>query len=126
VGLVSGVFIAIQRPHVPNICDGRRTIIAVELTAWWQTCVNGASKKSALGILNQMGLDLIPSFPAPPAYGERSPWPHWYWIDRPIPWPKDFSGRRIYPDGRWPHFAHEREICASRVLTPPDAVGSTI
>ena len=48
--------------HVPIFVTVAGPIIAMELTAWWQACASGASKKSALGILNQMGKDLIPSF----------------------------------------------------------------
>jgi len=96
VVLVSGVFIAISVRHVPIFV----TVAGPSSRSNWNgvvaDCVNGASKKSALGILNQMGLDLIPSFQRTSLW-ERSPWPALVLIDRPIRGPR-FSGRDI-PDG---------------------------
>jgi hypothetical protein len=99
--------------HVPIFVTVAGPIIALELTAWWQACVSGASKKSALGILHQMGQDLIPGFQRTSLWGAIAV-AALVLMDRPIPWPQDFP-EEIFPTALV--HAHEQQILHSRVLT---------
>jgi hypothetical protein len=88
-------------------------LIAVEMTSWWQACVGDASAKSALGILNQMGFEVVRGF-------QR----YSVWIalsvaalacsGSAIAWPRDFPSA-VFPTAMI--HAHEQEILRSRVLT---------
>src|SRR5258708_14363330 len=48
--------------HVPIFVTVAGPMIAVEMTHWWKSWVGSSSKQSALGILNQMGRDIVPGF----------------------------------------------------------------
>ena len=48
--------------HVTIFAAVAAPYIAVELTRWWNQAFQGASKKSLVGIWNQMSADLAPSF----------------------------------------------------------------
>ena len=99
--------------HVPIFVTAVGPLIAMELTGWWRAAAEGASKNSALGILHQMGNDLLPNFQRTSA---------WCAIavitlavmGKPIPWPTDFP-EEIFPT-KLIH-AHEQQILHSRVLT---------
>ena len=99
--------------HVPIFVAVAGPLIALELTSWWRAWSQEASKNSALGILNQMGNDLLPNFQRTSA-----------WcaivvvtlalVGKPIPWPTDFP-EELFPT-KLIH-AHEQRILHSRVLT---------
>ena len=99
--------------HVPIFVTVAGPIIALELTAWWQASASGASKNSALGILDQMGKDLLPSFQRTSLWGAIAV-AALVLVDRPIPWPKDFP-EEIFPTALV--HAHEQQILRSRLLT---------
>lgn len=99
--------------HVPIFVTVVGPLIAMELTHWWRACADGAGKNSVLGILNQMGLDVVPNFQRTSlvcvfAVAALAA------IGKPIPWPTDFP-EEIFP-AKLIH-AHEQQILHSRVLT---------
>ena len=83
--------------HVPIFVTVTAPMIAAEMTDWWKTWVGDASRKSAAGILNQMGCDLARGFSAP-ASGR------WWWLQRWCSAGRRLRGpglsQRILPD-RW-------------------------
>jgi hypothetical protein len=99
--------------HVPIFVTAVGPLIALELTSWWQGCASGATKNSALGILNQMGTDLLPGFQRTSAWCVIAV-AALVVIGKPIPWPADFP-EEIFP-AQLIH-AHEQQILHSRVLT---------
>jgi hypothetical protein len=88
-------------------------LIASEATLWWRALVGGASKKSALGILHQMGKDLIPGFQRTSIWGGLAVLAL-IATGRPIPWPADFPPE-VFPTALV--HAHEQQILHARVLT---------
>jgi hypothetical protein len=99
--------------HVPIFVTAVGPLIALELTSWWRACASGATKNSALGILNQMGTDLLPGFQRTSAWCVIAV-AALVVIGKPIPWPADFP-EEIFP-AKLIH-AHEQQILHSRVLT---------
>jgi hypothetical protein len=99
--------------HVPIFVTVTGPLIAVEMTSWWRAAAVGASSKSALGILNQLGLDIVPGF-------QRFS----IWIvvavallassGSAIAWPQDFPAE-LFPTAMV--HAHQQEILKARVLT---------
>ena len=99
--------------HVPIFVTVTGPLIAMEMTSWWRAWVGGASSKSGLGILNQMGFDIVRGF-------QRFS----VWMLIPvallaasgslIAWPQDFPSE-VFPTAMV--HAHEQEILHSRVLT---------
>jgi len=99
--------------HVPIFVTVTAPLIAVEITSWWKGWVGDASRKSALGILNQMGSEVVRGF-------QRFS----VWIPlavvalamsgSAIVWPQDFPSE-LFPTAMV--HAHEQEILHSRVLT---------
>jgi hypothetical protein len=99
--------------HVPVFVAVLAPLIASEATSWWRAFVDGAPKNSAQGILNQMGMDLIPGFQ------RTSIWSGVAVValmatGSPIPWPADFPSE-VFPTALV--HAHEQQILHSRVLT---------
>jgi len=100
--------------HVPIFVTAVGPLIAMELTAWWQACAAGKTKNSALGIMDQMGKDLMPGFQRTSLWGGIAVLAL-IAIGRPvIPWPTDFP-EEIFPAALI--HAHEQQILHSRVLT---------
>jgi hypothetical protein len=99
--------------HVPIFVTVAGPLIAVEMTCWWKTWVGRSSKQSALGILNQMGWDIVPGFQrftiwmvvAVALLAASGP---------AIAWPQDFPAL-VFPTAMV--HAHEQEILQARVLT---------
>ncbi|MEO8052274.1 MAG: hypothetical protein ABI833_17835 [Acidobacteriota bacterium] len=99
--------------HVPIFVTVAGPIIAVEMTDWWKAWVGDSSAKSALGILNQMGRDIVPGF-------QR--FTIWMAVavallassGSAIAWPQDFPSV-VFPTAMV--HAHEQEILQARVLT---------
>ncbi len=99
--------------HVPIFVTVVGPMIAVEMTYWWKTWVGDSSKQSALGILNQMGGDIVPGF-------QR--FTIWMVVavaalamsGSAIAWPRDFPSL-VFPTAMV--HAHEQEILQARVLT---------
>ena len=99
--------------HVPIFATVTAPLIAVELTSWWKGCVGDASRKSVLGILNQMGFEMVRGFQrfslwiplSVAALAMSGP---------AIAWPQDFPSE-LFPTAMV--HAHEQEILHSRVLT---------
>lgn len=99
--------------HVPIFVTVTSPLIAIEMTSWWRALVGNASSKSGLGILNQMGFDVVRGF-------QRSS----VWTAVPvallvlsgsaIAWPQDFPAE-VFPTAMI--HAHEQEILRARVLT---------
>ena len=99
--------------HVPIFVTVTAPLIAAEMTSWWKTSVGDASPKSAVGILNQMGFELVRGF-------QRFS----VWIalavaalalsGSAIAWPSDFPSE-LFPINMI--HAHEQEILHARVLT---------
>jgi len=99
--------------HVPIFVTVAGPMIAVEMTYWWKAWVGGSSSQSALGILNQMGRDIVPGF-------QR--FTLWMVVavaalamsGSAIAWPQDFPSV-VFPTAMV--HAHEQEILQARVLT---------
>jgi len=99
--------------HVPIFVTVAGPMIAVEMTSWWKSWVGASPKQSALGILNQMGRDIVPGF-------QR--FTIWMVVavaalamsGSAIAWPQDFPAL-VFPTAMV--HAHEQEILQSRVLT---------
>jgi cytochrome b subunit of formate dehydrogenase len=99
--------------HVPVFVAVTAPLIAAEATAWWRAWADGASKKSAAGILNQMGADIVPGFQRSSVWGVIVV-VVLALTGAPIAWPKDFP-EEMFPIALV--HAHEQEILHSRVLT---------
>ena len=99
--------------HVPVFVTAVGPLLALELTTWWRAGVSGATKNSALGILHQMGNELLPGFQRTSLWGAAAV-VALVVIGKPIPWPTDFP-EEIFPT-KLIH-AHEQQILHSRVLT---------
>jgi hypothetical protein len=99
--------------HVPIFVTVAGPMIAVEMTYWWKAWVGSSSSQSALGILNQMGRDIVPGF-------QR--FTIWMAVavaalamsGSAIAWPQDFPAL-VFPTAMV--HAHEQEILQARVLT---------
>jgi hypothetical protein len=99
--------------HVPIFVTVAGPMIAVEMTYWWRAWVGTSPSQSALGILNQMGRDILPGF-------QR----YTIWMavavgllalsGSAIAWPMDFPSL-VFPTAMV--HAHEQEILQARVLT---------
>jgi hypothetical protein len=88
-------------------------VIAAELSGWWESWTGSLSKKSLIGILNQMAGDSMVGF------RRTSSLPFLavgvlIFVGHPIPWPKDFPAE-MFPV-KLVH-EHAAEILNSRVLT---------
>jgi len=99
--------------HVPIFVTVASPLIAMEMTSWWQACVERTSAQSALGILNQMGADIVRGFKrfsawTPIAVAALA------WSGSMIVWPQDFPPE-MFPTAMI--HAHEQEILHSRLLT---------
>ena len=99
--------------HVPIFVTVTGPLIAVEMTTWWKAAVGDASAKSALGILNQMGFEVVRGFQRyslwiPIAVAALA------WSGSAIAWPQDFPSE-VFPTAMV--HAHEQEILHARVLT---------
>ena len=99
--------------HVPIFVTVAGPMIAVEMTYWWKAWVSGSTAKSALGILDQMGRDIVPGF-------QR--FTIWMVVavaalalsGSAVAWPQDFPSL-VFPTAMV--HAHEQEILKARVLT---------
>jgi len=99
--------------HVPIFVTVAGPMIAVEMTHWWRAWVANSSKQSALGILNQMGRDIVPGF-------QR--FTVWMAVavallaasGSAITWPQDFPSL-LFPTAMV--HTHQQEILQGRVLT---------
>lgn len=99
--------------HVPIFVTVAGPMIAVEMTYWWRAWVANSSKQSALGILNQMGRDIVPGF-------QR--FTIWMVVavallaasGSAITWPQDFPSL-LFPTAMV--HTHQQEILQGRVLT---------
>jgi len=99
--------------HVPIFVTVAGPMIAVEMTYWWRAWVGASSRGSALGILDQMGREILPGF-------QR----YTIWMavavaslalsGSAIAWPTDFPSL-VFPTAMV--HAHEQEILHARVLT---------
>jgi hypothetical protein len=99
--------------HVPIFVTVASPMIAAEMTSWWKDWVGNSSSGSALGILNQMGREIVPGF-------QR----YTVWMavavallassGSAIAWPQDFPSL-VFPTAMI--HAHEQEILNARVLT---------
>ncbi len=99
--------------HVPVFVTVTGPLLAVEMTSWWKAWVGDATAKSSLGILNQMGFEVVRGF-------QRFS----LWIPLAVvalassgsitTWPEDFPSL-MFPTAMV--HAHEQEILDSRVLT---------
>ncbi len=99
--------------HVPVFVAAVSPLIALELSACWQQISGAVSKKSILGILNQVAADIEPGF------RRSSLVPVLFVaalavIGSPTPWPKDFPSE-VFPT-EMVH-AHEAQILQARLLT---------
>jgi hypothetical protein len=99
--------------HVPIFVTVAAPMIAVEMTYWWKAWVGDSSQQSALGILNQMGRDIVAGF-------QR--FTIWMAVavaalamsGSAVAWPQDFPSL-VFPTAMV--HAHEQEILQARVLT---------
>ena len=99
--------------HVPVFVAVLAPLIASEATCWWQALASGATKNSALGILDQMGKDLIAGFQRTSIWGAAAVGVLIV-MGAPIPWPTDFPSE-VFPTALV--HAHEQQILNARVLT---------
>jgi len=101
--------------HVPVFVTVVGPLLAVEMTSWWKAWVGDSAAKSSLGILNQMGFEIVRGF-------QRFS----LWIPLAVvtlvssgsgsvtSWPQDFPAL-TFPTAMV--HAHEQEILDSRILT---------
>ncbi|HEX5430592.1 MAG TPA: hypothetical protein VFW83_01395 [Bryobacteraceae bacterium] len=99
--------------HVPVFATVAGPAIAYELSRWWKAATERASKKSLVGIANQMAADAASGF------RRASVWPALVvlalaFTGAPIPWPQDFP-ELMFPV-KMVH-AHPADILGKRVLT---------
>ncbi|MGD1091649.1 MAG: hypothetical protein ABSB35_06600 [Bryobacteraceae bacterium] len=99
--------------HVPVFVAVTTPVIAAELSGWWELWTRSLSKKSLIGILNQMAGDSMAGF------RRSSSLPFLavgvlVFLGHPIPWPKDFPAE-MFPV-KLVH-EHAAEILNSRILT---------
>ena len=99
--------------HVPVFVAALAPLIASEATVWWHALAEGASKKSVVGIFDQMGKDLIPGFQRTSIWGAVAV-VALIATGSPIPWPADFPPE-VFPTALV--HAHEQQILHARVLT---------
>ena len=100
--------------HVTIYAAVTAPFIAVELTRWWNLAFVGSSKKSLMGIWNQMSADLAPSF------GRTT-----FWLPLALVWALFLPGAIAhwpvdYPEQMFPvKLIHSREsvLAHSKVLT---------
>ncbi|HVO98852.1 MAG TPA: hypothetical protein VMT15_12330 [Bryobacteraceae bacterium] len=99
--------------HVPIFITVCAPAIALEVSAWWRNWTGGAKKSSLFGIVNQMSIELTPSFL------RVSAWPFLLVgtlaaMGAPIKWPKDFP-ERVFPV-KMIH-DHQAQLMSGRLLT---------
>jgi hypothetical protein len=99
--------------HVPVFVAVLAPLIASEATTWWRAASAGAAKNSALGILDQIGRDLVPGFQRNSLWGVAAV-AALIVTGAPIPWPADFPAE-VFPTAIV--HAHEQQILRARVLT---------
>lgn len=99
--------------HVPVFVAAVSPLIALEMSWWWRQLAGAASRKSILGILNQVAADIEPGF------RRSSLLPLMFVaglavLGSPTPWPTDFPPE-VFPV-EMVH-AHEAQILQARLLT---------
>jgi hypothetical protein len=99
--------------HVPVFVTVAGPLLAVEMTSWWKAWVGDSTAKSSLGILNQMGFEIVRGFQRfslliPLAVVALAS------SGSITTWPQDFPSL-TFPTAMV--HAHEQEILDSRILT---------
>ena len=99
--------------HVPVFAAVAVPVVAMTVSGWWETLTANASKKSLVGIINNMATESVQGF------RRTSVWPvaavlALVFIGKPVPWPTDFP-EELFPTAMV--HAHEKEIFGSRLLT---------
>ncbi|MEQ1947538.1 MAG: hypothetical protein ABL995_10130 [Bryobacteraceae bacterium] len=99
--------------HVPIFAAVTVPLIGVAVSGWWRSLTGHMSKKSLIGIVNNMAAETVQGF------RRTSLWPvalviALAFIDAPVKWPKDFP-QELFPADIV--HKYEKEIFQSRLLT---------